>query len=283
MAVVELAEDNLEQYADFVGMEDIENIGREYYRGVVITDDKDDPLSAGIWELIHADKEEMDTQARIVCLKAKNDAEADKLLETCTLMFVNEDVKHSFFEMPVGKKGIKREILKNAGYEIKEAESSEIVCTIKDLLEMPPVRAGRPPSYVQELGNLMIRPFRRGVMDCVFRSNRELMEDLRSIPMSWFEQRVSGYVEIDGRVRGFLLLHKTPAGRLKVEVFTALGNDVKKDLLHLMIFSLKQAEKYYDPDTQVVIRRTDEDVKNLTDYILPDVKGAKVLYGERAG
>ena len=93
MAVVELTEDNLEQYADFVGMEDIENIGREYYRGVVITDDKDDPLSAGIWELIRADKEEMDTQARIVCLKAKNDAEADKLLETCTLMFVNEDVK----------------------------------------------------------------------------------------------------------------------------------------------------------------------------------------------
>ena len=281
MAVIDLTEDNLEQYVDFIGQEELENIGREYYRGIVLTDDDGKPLSAGIWELMHLDNDEKDTEARLTCMLAENDDEAGRLLEACSLRLVSEEVKRSFFELDRGKPNLSRKAYEQAEYTISEEESGEIVVTLKELAEQAFAKKSKIPPYIKELGSLMVRPFRRGVMDCVFHSRRELMEDLGTIPMSWFEQQISSYVETDGRVSGLLLIHKTPSGKLKLEVFTATGADSKKDLLYMMIFSLKQAERYYDGDTEIVIRRRDEDVKKLTDYLLPEAKGRIILRGVR--
>ena len=38
--IIELTEDNLEQYNDLIGGEETENIGREYYSGIVMRDDR---------------------------------------------------------------------------------------------------------------------------------------------------------------------------------------------------------------------------------------------------
>lgn len=281
MNTIELTEDNVEYYSEYLGPDGAENIGREYYRGIVITDDNNDPESAAIWELLHLDDDERDTEARVETLLAADAKAAENLLKECTGRFEDEDVKRSFLELPSDEKVFTEELLEKAGYSCDKGEGKEIVILLGDLLKMPVAKRNKAPSYIRELGSLMVRPFRRGVMDCIFHSRRPLMEDLGTISMSWFEQQISSYVETDERVSGFLLVHKTPLERLRLEVFTASGPDARIDLLHMMVFSLRQAEKFYSPDTEVVLRRRDEYVKALTDYLLPDIKGKEMLCASR--
>ncbi|MBR6257668.1 MAG: hypothetical protein IKR23_09850 [Lachnospiraceae bacterium] len=281
--IIELTEDNLEQYNDLIGGEETENIGREYYRGIVMTDDKGKVIASAIWEMIHLDDDEKDTEARLVSMHAEDDDKAGRILEEFRNRIREEDAVSCFFELKPDESGITQKVFEKAGFDISETEGSEIVVTLKELNEKTFSRSGKTPPYIRELGSLMVRPFRRGVMDCIFHSRRELMEDLGTISMSWFEQQVSSYVETDDRVSGFLLIHKTPSDRLRLEVFTASGGDAKKDLFSMMVFSLRQALKYYPEDTEVVICRRDSDIKNLTDYLLPEVKGMKVIYGRKEG
>lgn len=279
--IIELTEENLEQYDSLIGAEETENIGREYYRGIVITDDEENVIASGIWEMIHIDDDEKDTEARLVSMRAKDDKTAEQLLEECQERLREEDVVDCFFELHPCDNCISKKAFEKAGFDVSETESSDIVVTLKELSEKAFSGSGKTPPYIRELGNLMVRSFRRGVMDCIFYSRRELMEDLGTISMSWFEQQVSSYVETDGRVSGYLLIHKTPSSRLRIEVLTASGGDSKKDLLSMMVFSLRQALENYPEDTEVVVCRRDADVKNLTDYLLPEVKGVKVLSGRK--
>lgn len=279
--IIEMTDESLEEYNGLIGAEETENIGREYYRGIIMTGDKLKVPASGIWEMIHLDDDEKPTEARLVSLRADGDAIAGQLLEECLNRMREEGAGSCYFELRSGDQSISRKVFEKAGFDVSETEGSEIVVTLKVLGEKGFSGSGKTPSYIMELGNLMVRPFRRGVMDCIFYSRRELMEDLGTIAMSWFEQQVSSYVETDGRVSGFMLVHKTPSSRLRIEVFTASGGDAKKDLLSMMTFSLRQALKYYPEDTEVVICRRDADVKKLTDYLLPDVKGVKVLRGRK--
>ncbi len=281
MEIIELTEDNVEEYSEYLGPDKAENIGREYYRGIVVINEKKVPESAAIWELLHLEDEKRDTEARVETLLASDESAAEVLLNEFEHHFEEDDVRKSYLELPADEKIFTPELLEKAGYSCSRGESREIEILLGDLLKMPIARKNKAPSYIKELGSLMVRPFRRGVMDCIFHSKRPLMDDLGTISMSWFDQQISSYVETDGRVSGFLLIHKTPLKKMRIEVFSASGPDARKDLLYMIIFSLKQAEKYYSPDTEVLLRRKDEYVKALTDYLLPDITGKEMLCASR--
>ncbi len=281
MEVIELSEDNLELYADIVGPDGAENIGREFYRGFVLSSTGEKADCAAVWELLHLEDDDKDTEARIEALYASSDKAGEELIDRCSYLFEEDGVCRSFFELPAGDEHLPVDLLERSGYEINKGEGRVIVTTLGDLLKLPFAKRKKVPSYVRELGSLMVRPFRRGVMDCIYRSKRALMEDLGTIPMSWFEQQVSSYVETDDRVSGFLLVHMCASGRLKVEVFTSTESTARWDLLNMMTFSVKQAASIYPEDTEVVICRRDDDVMKLIDYLLPGVNGKDVYYGNR--
>ena len=65
MEIIELTEDNVEEYSEYLGPDKAENIGREYYRGIVVINEKKVPESAAIWELLHLEDEKRDTEARV--------------------------------------------------------------------------------------------------------------------------------------------------------------------------------------------------------------------------
>ena len=65
-------------------------------------------------------------------------------------------------------------------------------------------------------------------------------------------------VQTDDKITGMLLIHRCSSGRLRVEFMSATGPDAKKDLLHMVRFSIIQANANYSGDTEVIIPRHDE-------------------------
>ena len=77
MEIIELTEDNVEEYSEYLGPDKAENIGREYYRGIVVINEKKVPESAAIWELLHLEDEEKDTGEKNVS-SGEKEAEDNK-------------------------------------------------------------------------------------------------------------------------------------------------------------------------------------------------------------
>lgn len=88
-------------------------------------------------------------------------------------------------------------------------------------------------------------------------------------------------MEADDRINGFLLVHKLPSGKLRVECMCAFGPDLKKDLVYLMRFAILHAARIYTEDTEVIIPRKDDSTRQLAGYFFPNVAGEQCICGER--
>ena len=116
------------------------------------------------------------------------------------------------------------------------------------------------------MNTLEERAFRRGILNCVVHSQRQLLDDLTTLPSSWFEPEVSCYVETDERMNGFLLVHRLPSGCLRVESMCAFGPDLKKDLMYMIRFAIRQAVRLYTEETRVILPGRDESTRKLIKY-----------------
>ncbi|MBP5609468.1 MAG: hypothetical protein J6X66_14525, partial [Lachnospiraceae bacterium] len=161
MEVIELSEDNLEIYADIVGPDGAENIGREYYRGFVMASDGEKADGAAVWELLHLDDDNKETEARFEALYSVSDKVGKALIDKCSDLFEEDGVSRSFFELPAGDEHLPVKLLEESGYEIYKGEGRVIATTLGDLLKLPFAKRKKVPAYVKELGSLMVRPFRR--------------------------------------------------------------------------------------------------------------------------
>ncbi|MCR5788967.1 MAG: hypothetical protein K6G83_03685 [Lachnospiraceae bacterium] len=185
-------------------------------------------------------------------------------------------------ELPGEVSGELPDILRDAGFSVTEKEGEDLTVTVRDLSGLGVVSKKRVPSAMRALGTLNEPLFRRGLMNCIFHTKREVVEDLGSLPFSWFDPDISCYLETDNRINGFLLIHRLPSGSLRVEFLSAYGPDARTDLMFMIRFSILQAMKLCSEDIKVILRRHDEVARNLTGYLFPGKKGEPCLYGERA-
>ena len=81
MEIRKITEETKEEYLQVLDRDDVENIGRKYYRGLALHADPDAHVQgAMIWKLVHARKGQK-TTAQITCFYAK-DQEAGRVLLT---------------------------------------------------------------------------------------------------------------------------------------------------------------------------------------------------------
>ncbi|MCR5594682.1 MAG: hypothetical protein K6G12_02435 [Lachnospiraceae bacterium] len=280
MDIIVLNNENITEYEDYIAPDAAENLSREYYRGLVVCDDTE-PLAALIWELIYYEDYDNDTEAKLIWIKVSDDAAYKDLLNEYSEMARRDGVVRTSFEFSDDELKEYKDLLADEGFKIKEQEGSDLMFTVGDLKLLRIAKLLKTPSYICNLGMLKNRSFRRGIVDCVYNIKRRLPEDIIRLPMEWFEPEISCYEESDGDSNGFLLIHKCPSGRLKIELLADWGPDAKKELVHMIAFTLKRAFEIYPDDTEIILHRFDEPSRKLAGYFFPQLKGNVGIFGTR--
>lgn len=279
MDIKSIFEVNIKEYSDYIDDDVAENMGRLFFRGIAGHNPVDDSvLSMLIWELKSVD-DDSQTRSELKWIYAIDPEYISPLLESYRSEALNENVKKSFFEnMSLEKE--KQKALRECSFSIEAGESKDINVTVGECRELT-IAKKEAPSYIQSISGLDDMELYQGVMNILFKYDNPALEDLAYLPKEWYEQNVSCYIKTDGKVTGFLLVHRCPSGILVPVLFFAVGADSRISLLEMMRFSIRRAAEKYPQDTIIRIHRRNKEVKALSGKLFPDKKGEPAVFGER--
>ena len=275
MNIIELDADNIVDYGDIIDPDVSESIGREFYRGIV-AEDEGIAKGALIWEYKNME-EDGDTDAEICFIGCDSKAVTEELLSEFGSQTDIEEVVSTFFEA----QGLNDAVvggLSEDGFKIETREGRDIKATVADLKPFAE-KAKKLPSKIVGLDGISEVDFMQGMLNVSFHGKKGMLEDLNYIDRDWFDEKTSSCVITDGRISGMLLVHRFPSGNLMPLLFTAIGPDAKRDLLCMMVYSSKKAVENYSEDTNVIVRRHNNNVTALAEKLFAGRCGAEVVSG----
>lgn len=270
MEYVSLSQENKTAYESILPPDIYENIGRMGFFGVA--DTKAQHIL--IWRERNVSK-----VSRILFLKAASAEAADALLSEYESEISEHGMAKSTLELPIDLGEIEKEALNEKGYDLKEAESSFLCATLNEISKLPIAKKCDISQDVLPVGGLNIRQFQQGMR--LGMRKGAFVEDAGTLPLIWFECSLSACVCIEGRVCGYLLLHKLSSGALMPEAFYITEPAVRGNLMDMIHFSLFHALDELDGDTRVLIPRHRDMARALTDKLLPGLGGEQVLAAEK--
>jgi hypothetical protein len=279
MEILELNADNVTDYEDILDQDVSESIGREFYRGIVAVGDGNAPKGAMIWEYKNLE-ENKDTDAEICFLRSEGSEVIRSLLAEFDSMAEDSEVHGVFFELNALSDETKQGFTDD-GFDVSTAEGRDLMVSVSDLKPLASLKK-KVQSNITLLSELMKLQFMQGVTNCMFHGKKGLVEDLEYIDMEWFDESISSAVITDGRVSGFLLIHRFPSGILMPVLLTAIGPDFKTDLKQMLILSAKKAMEQYPGETKVLLRRHSPEVGALTGKLFAGKTGGEVICGKKA-
>ena len=280
MKIIDITEENIKEYEGLLDEECLRSIGREYYRAIAEKDGTSDGFtSALIWEIKSKEVSERNTVSEILLYKAQDEKCGTELLAEYDARIESEGAVHSSFELPE-LSGSEQSTFENNGYEVKNAESRDVIVTVGELETLPFV-GKTPPPYVTSLSEITVRQFKAGLMASVLHERFGLLEDLPFLPKSWYHPEISSCVITDNKINGLLLVHELASGLFRVELLFAMQPDANINLLHMMRYSIREAARLCDKDTGVILRRHNKMSEELIKKLFPDRKGKAVKKGEK--
>ncbi|MCR5237058.1 MAG: hypothetical protein K6E34_07635 [Lachnospiraceae bacterium] len=280
MMIRDITEENVGDYLDYIPMELLGEIKREYWRGLAGTDDASGSMTAGVlWELKNMEKEDEPNEAEIMWFSSDDASDGEELLGTLNESLKKDQVKRVFFELP-SLSSEEEKALSDFGYTLESAESRDIYVTAEEISALK-IAKKKPEDYVYPLSDIAPRQFKAGIMTCIFHDRYGLLEDLPFLPMTRFDPDISCCIQTDGSVDGFLLVHKITKGPFRVELFSAMQPDADIHLLNMMRFAAQALARLETPDTKVLLRRHHKGSTELIKKLFPGKKGETVRRGER--
>ena len=279
MEIIELSQDNIEEYTGFFGEDVAENIGRMYYRGLAVNDGE--KTKAGlIWEYRNLDSK-AENESHIEFFKTADPETADTIFARYREMAAEEGIRRTFFVIPVKDSKVEKAALKKEGFPVRLTESDRIIVQLSELSAMPLMEKRKIPDGIKPLEEITVRKFRQGIERCVKAGRWGVCEDLTSLTIGWFEQQVSCCYEKDDKIAAMLLFHKLPSGMLSIQLMVCMDDDYGKILPGLMRKYVITCEELYPPDTLILLNRHDEASFNLSEKLLPRGFGIPVYAGSR--
>lgn len=280
MKVIEITDDNAEDYEDFFDKTVLNDVGREYHGGLLIENDRSDGVRAAVfWELKNAEVKGVDTTSEIVDLIATDTDGCEEVLKAFDDKGVFSGVKSSYFEFDELDED-RKEALENDGFKVSKDESRDIYITVGDLRKLTFAKK-KPPAYITSLAKVSERQFKTGVMTSVLHGRYGLLDDLPFLPMDWFDKELSSCVITDGAINGLLLISKISEGVYRVELLCAMQPDAQTNLLNLLRYSIRAALINRSLDDVIILRRHSPETEALVKKLFPDKKGAAVIRGEK--
>lgn len=281
--IIDITEDNLDEFIGYVGRDMAENIGRTYYAGIVACDDNNEPRGAMIWEYRNLEAED-DNESVIEWIRVEEDEVFGTLMDAYKERVLAEDVVLSKVSIQAKEGKELRKLLKGAGFDMMLNESNKIFVKASELSEvelMQKMRGKKIPSYIKPLSEISMRTFRTAISKCVFMGRHGLCEDLADLPIRWFDEEVSFVSETSKGINGLFLFHKIPTGLIRAQLLVCLDKSVQTTLPLLMLQFVKAMERIYEPDTLVEFDRHNEQVMLLTETLIPRGFGRPVYTGSR--
>lgn len=279
MNIAILEEDNIEEYADYLPSDVAENIGRMFYRGIVVTDE-DTPVAGMVWEVRNMMKDD-DNISNILWLKIDSDEAEGILFDEYKNSITQDSVVESAFNLPAKTAVREKEALKNAGFDVKLMEGDVIKATIAEVAELALIRKVRSSDNIRPLSTMTQRGFSSGIRQFMSLGLYGLCEDMMYLSRSFFENDISCYSEADGQINGILLFHKLPSGGLVVMVMAAIGSEYGAILPQMIRYAVSSAQDLYGPDTEILIDRHNYATLALSEKLFPRGFGVPVYVGSR--
>ena len=277
MEVIEITQENINNFGSIMPEDVIESIGRKFYHAIAVIDNSQEVLGCLVWSYKDVN-EESDTEAEIIYISI-TDEDSGKELFDCFLREAQaESVRRIFVELGSDDEEL-RAFLTSMGFNITEKESKDIYVNISDLQSIKFLQK-RPPSRVYALFDVSAKEFRQGIMKCIYFGKRGLMEDLSSLPKTWYDPAVSCAVKADDEITGVLLIHTFPSGDVMPCLLFADEPDAKMNLLDMLRFSAQSVSYQYSEDTRLLIRRESPTTIGLVKKLFPDKKGENIYFGE---
>ena len=278
MDIIGISEDNINDFIELLGEDLSEDVKRIYYNGIGVTDEDGQAAGAFVYELLNSESED-DTRSRICMVKSEDQEILGRLEEYYSNTSIQEDeIVESFYEL--AREGDAR-YLEEKGFSLEKKEDYTLKITLGELKDTAIGKPKKIPEYVTNIEALSVLQFRDTVKQILFKGHTGIMEDIPFLPKTWFDNSISACVSSDGAISGLFLIRRTPSGVLIPALLFAYGPDSKKDLLHMMRYSLQRAMEFYPPETVVKICRKSSSIKALTDNILPGKTGREIFFGER--
>ena len=270
------------KYADMVPPELLNDLEREYFRGLAVEDENNGrPGAAMIWEMKKIEDPDAPSEAEILWLSVEDEAGGQELFAEFEQDIQGYNIDTVSFELE-SLTPVEKAVLTESGFEISEGESRDILVTVGEMAALPFFnRDSKPADYIKSLDDIATSQFKAGIMDSAFHGRYGLLEDLPFLPMTRYDPDISSCLLTDDKVNGLVLVHKTMTGRFIVELLYAMEPDANINLLKMMRFSVSMAKALCDFGDIVILRRHNEAAAALVHKLFPGKKGAVVMKGEK--
>ena len=280
METERLSEDNVENFGDFIPVDKGENIGRNFYNGLIVKDG-DMPVAGMIWELRNTLSESSDTISNIVWLKADSDEAFSLLFNDYDELIEEAGVAKTRISLPARTGKFEKQALKDIGFNVKLDEGDTIVSSLEEIMKIGFISRINPGEAIKPLRFATQRGFNMAIRRMIKAGHIGLCEDIAYLPRLYFENDVSCYYEEDGVIDGLFLCYLTASGMLKVVLMSAIGKDYIKILPKMIASAVMNASDKYPPETQVEIDRHNYAALALGEKLFPRGFGIPVYVGSR--
>ncbi|MCR5790294.1 MAG: hypothetical protein K6G83_10455 [Lachnospiraceae bacterium] len=282
MSVIQISEETAYQYAGRIPPELLNDLEREYFKGLAVKNDDTEASEAVIiWTLLRVDDENTPTEAEILWFRADDEPAGEELFAAFEQDIKEEQVESVSFELET-LTAVEKNVLKKTGFKVAEAESRDICVTIGDMAALSfNKKDKKPPEYIMSLSDITTSQFKTGIMTSIFYGRYGIADDLPFLPMTRYDPDISSCVITDDTVNGFLLIHKTLTGEFIVELLFATEPDANINLLNMMRFSTNAAAELCEAEDKVILRRHNTASEALVHKLFPDRKGDLIMKGEK--
>ncbi len=281
MKIIELTPELKENFREFLPAEEDENVGRSSYCFLGAKDGRGKVKGIIGWEY-KSDADNEFYAAEIQALNTADEKTGKELLSEYDERIAEHELDNSFFEFEEVSQ-LNSKLFEGAGFEMSEEEGTFINVTVKELSALK-LGKGDMPGHIVSTGDIEDVKLRQGLLSSMFIGVRGLIEDIETIPLSWFERGISSCSLADGRVEGLFLVHKTAGGVLMPVLFMNShpdGRYARQNLLLMLRRSAAAVTELYPPETPVKISFLRAQTRELVKKLFPGITGNKVIRGVR--
>lgn len=280
MDVFTLDTENMTDYVYFLTPDIAENIGRTYYRGIVVEEGDGEPVAAMVWEVRNV-LSGGPKESNIIFFRLDEEDAADLLFDRYKEEIAKDEVALSRYSLRAKALLKEKTALKTAGFSQKLMEGDTIRTKLIDISRLSFLQKNKAGDSVQSLCYMTQRGLNTGIKRFVNKGKFGICEDIAYLQRSYFDNDVSTYSEEDGMVNGLFLVHKMPSGGIKVLMMGAFGTNASKDMVRMIIKALEKALPVYPPETEVLIDRHNYAALAISEKLFPTGFGYPVFMGER--
>ncbi len=281
-----LDENNIDDYAAYIGEDAADDIGRTFFRGLILLEEgRNAPLGWMIWELLNLEAKQH-VESYIRWFEVEDQDEAEVLFLRYNEMTAEDGVEKSHVCIPATRESAKtRQILAGQGFDMLLMEGDDVAVGLSEILNMPIFKKSRGQSdFVHPLEDMPLRNYRKIIAKLEMLGQKGTCEDLGHLPKSYFEKNVSCYYEDDSGIGGVLLFHRSPSGSIRLKVMRAVTGDHKEAtriLMQLLFYAVGYMGENCPDDTRVIADRHNDSAFLLAEKLFPRAFGKPVYSGSR--